>query len=92
MTTARTANPGSPAAPLRPGTPSPHRSVAAQITQHRRNYARAVLVRWPEPSKDNPPPRSTVSSVRPSHRLGYASPRRRCTSSRPTSPQGAPST
>ncbi len=43
MTTARTANPGSPAAPIRPRTPSPHRSVAAQIKQRRRTYARAVL-------------------------------------------------
>ena len=47
MTTAPTASPGSnpgfPAAPLRPRTPSPHRSVAAQIKQHRRSYARAVL-------------------------------------------------
>ncbi len=43
MTTAPTTNPGSPTAPLRPRTPSPHRSVAAQIKQQRRSYARAVL-------------------------------------------------
>ncbi len=43
MTTAPTTNTGSLAAPLPQRTPSPHRSVAAQIKQQRRSYARAVL-------------------------------------------------
>ncbi len=43
MSTARSGITGSPAATVRPRTPSPHGSVASQIKQQRRVYARAVL-------------------------------------------------
>ena len=43
MSTTRRAITGSPAATARQRTPSPHRSVASQIKQQRRVYARAVL-------------------------------------------------
>jgi hypothetical protein len=43
MSTARSTITGSPAATSRQRTPSPRRSVASEIKQQRRSYARAVL-------------------------------------------------
>ena len=92
MSTTRNTITGSPTATLRQRRPSLHRSVASQIKQQRRSYARAVLRSLARTHHGQPTVQVPGSCVRHSDLLVSASPRQRCTSSPQTSAPDAPST